>query len=68
MSLISRRSMLRAALGTSLLVPFGGLLRTAAAGPLAGQAKRIIFFNFPDGVGVADQRDAAAVRMVAVWR
>jgi len=47
---LSRRQLLVGALGTALLHPLGGLLRTAAASGPSGLCKRIIFFYFPDGV------------------
>ncbi len=47
---IGRRALLRGLAGTAALLPFAGLLGTAAADPPRGVARRIIFFYFPDGV------------------
>jgi hypothetical protein len=47
---LSRRALLRGLGAAALAAPFGGLLRTAVAGPPLGKAQRIVFFYFPDGI------------------
>jgi len=51
---LTRRALLSGLASAGVLARFGGLLGTAAAGPLPGIAKRIIFFYFPDGVPEPD--------------
>jgi hypothetical protein len=50
MSGLTRRSILKGLAASALAVPFGGLLRTALAGNPSTQARRVLFFYFPDGV------------------
>lgn len=49
--MMTRRSILRAALGSALALPFTSLIaKSTSAGPLPRVAKRLIVFYFPDGI------------------